>query len=243
MNRTYDDETLMAFADGALDEPLFSQVAADIEADAELAARLDALVMGKDLARAVYRPLAQAPVPRKLRQNVEAAIAAAEGGKVVPLRRRVSFGSWQGMAAAAAVACVVAGPVGFLLGQGGGAPQPLIATGPMEARLAEVAAAVPSGGEAVLADGTRFLPIASFEDGAGRFCREFELMGETAALAVACRPEEGWQVEMALAIPGEDGAFRPASSLPVLESYLSTIGAGAPMSVDEERAALEEVRR
>jgi len=62
MNRTYDDDTLMAFADGALEEPLFSQVAADVEADAELAARLDALVMGKDLARAVYQPLAEVHV-------------------------------------------------------------------------------------------------------------------------------------------------------------------------------------
>ncbi|WP_052731687.1 anti-sigma factor family protein [Devosia geojensis] len=238
MNRTYDDETLMAFADGALEEPLFSQVAADIEADADLAARLDALVMGKDLARAVYRPLAQVPVPRKLRQNVEAAIAAAEGGKVVPLRRRVAFGSWQGMAAAAAIACVVAGPVGYFLGQGGGEDRPLVATGPVEGALADLIGTIPSGGEAVLADGTRFLPIASFEDQAGRLCREFELMGETAALAVACRPADVWQVEMALAIPGEDGDYRPASSLPVLESYLSAIGAGAPMSTEEERAAL-----
>jgi len=113
----------------------------------------------------------------------------------------------------------------------------------VEGPLADLIGTIPSGGEAVLADGTRFLPIASFEDEAGRFCREFELQGETAALAVACRPPEGWRVEMALAIPGEDGDYRPASSLPVLESYLSSIGAGAPMGTDEERAALEENRR
>ena len=238
MNRTYDDDTLMAFADGALEEPLFSQVAADVEADAELAARLDALVMGKDLARAVYQPLAEVPVPGKLRQGVEAAIARAEGGKVVPLRRRLPVGSWRRMAAAAAIACVVAGPIGYFLGQGGGEDRPLVATGPVDGALADVIGTMPSGGEAVLADGTRFLPIASFEDEAGRLCREFELMGETAALAVACLPAGVWQVEVALAIPVEDENYRPASSLPVLESYLSAIGAGAPMSAEEERAAL-----
>ncbi|UXN74074.1 hypothetical protein N8D56_01785 [Devosia sp. A8/3-2] len=54
--KNYDDETLMAFADGQLDEPDFSELAAAIEAEPALAERLELLVLGKDLAKAVYAP-------------------------------------------------------------------------------------------------------------------------------------------------------------------------------------------
>ena len=49
MTAHYSDETLMAFADGMLDEPMFSAVAEAVDGDPALAARLEQLVDGAAL--------------------------------------------------------------------------------------------------------------------------------------------------------------------------------------------------
>ena len=89
MTQSFDDTELMAFADGVLDEPRFSEVAAAIEADPRLAERLELIVAGGKAAGAVFAPLAGLPLPGELTARVKAAIAAHEG-RVVPFRRRAA---------------------------------------------------------------------------------------------------------------------------------------------------------
>ena len=77
MTAHYSDETLMAFADGMLDEPLFSAVAEAVDRDPALAARLEQLVDGAALARQGFAPLLQ-PVPPELEASVKAMITRQE---------------------------------------------------------------------------------------------------------------------------------------------------------------------
>lgn len=226
----------MAFADGAIEEPRFSAIAAAIESDPELARRLELLVAGGEAARAVFGPLADRPVPDRLRRRVETAIAAAETTKVVPFRRVHSRPAWQAAAIAASVAVVLAAPAGFFFARTGedlsiAAGQPLAPA--MVAQLETLA----SGAEAMLGTAT-LRPVATFTDASQNLCREFEFDREVTTVAVACRSDDSWQVAIAIDAPPADDGYAPASSLAALDAFLDSIGAGPPMSPEEERQAL-----
>lgn len=235
MTRSFDDDELMAFCDGALDEPGFSQVAAAIEADPALAQRLEMLVAGGNAARAVYGPLVDRPVPAKLRRGVEQAIADASASKIVsfspPQRRWV----WQSVALAASVAAVLAGPAGYFLARTEG---PLIAVGQQLASpLAAHLETLPSGDEARIGVAT-LRPIASFTDAARNLCREFEVDSDFTTVAVACRNKGGWRVAIAIDAPAADDGYAPASSLAALDAFLESIGASSPLSPEAEQQVL-----
>jgi hypothetical protein len=230
MSKAFDDEELMAFADGALNEPRFSEIATAIEADPDLARRLEELVVGGKAARALYGPLADRPVPARLRSAVTTAIAAAER------RARPARVAWQ-IAAAAVLAAVIAGPLGYLLA-GNPAETPLVAVGrPLAPALAAEIEALPSGGEGRL-DGTIVRPIATFVDASQALCREFELDSAVTTVAVACRDGAEWRVAIAIDAPPAGNDYAPASSLAALDAYLDSVGAGPPLPPDEEREAL-----
>lgn len=230
---TIDDETLMAFADGELPEPGFSEVATAVEADEALAARLHALVLGKDAAKAAFAPLLAQPVPASLRRGVAAAIRAA--GR--PVRSRWSGRPMQ-LAAAAAIAVVIAAPASYLLGSSGSPGSPVVAGLAAPAALDAALDTVPSGGDAAITGDTTMVAIATFADGAGVLCREVELLGPAELLVVACRDGDGWGVRLAVAIPSADGLYLPAGGLDAAGAYLAAINAGPPLSPDAERAAL-----
>jgi hypothetical protein len=236
MNRITDEE-LMAFADGALDEPRFSDVAGAVEADPEIAARLEELVVGGRAAAAVYAGLAEVPVPARLTRSV-ADIEAAS--RVVPfpaqrLPRALSY------AMAAGVAALIAVPVGYLIGQGS-APVPLVAAGPpLGPLLAAELGRLPSGQDARLPGGDVVRAIATFADGEGQLCREFEVDGALATVAVACRTETEWRVAIAIDAPVAADGYAPASSIAALDAFLGAIAAGAPMNEAEELAALAQL--
>lgn len=229
---TFTDEELMAFADGALDEPRFTEIAVALETDPALAERLEQLVVGGSAAKALYGPLADTPVPPELRDSVEAAIAAST---VVPFRR--SAPRWMPMAIAAAVATLLVGPIAYLAGRGTGTA-PLIAVGqPVAPVLAAELGRLPSGAEVRLADAT-IRPIASFTDAASKLCREFELDAALTTVAVACREADQWRVAIAIDAPPAGDGYAPASSLAALDAFLQSIEAGPPLSPTAEVEAL-----
>jgi anti-sigma factor RsiW len=242
MTRSYGDEELMAFADGQLDEPLFSEIADAVETDPALAERLELLVLGKDLSKAVYGPLADAPVPARLTQAVRGAVVARE--RATKPERAPLSAAWTGIsgwAIAAAIGAVVAGPLGFLLANSSPSSQGigLQIGAPLSAEVAGYVGAVPSGGEQALADGTLLRPVATFNDASGTLCREFELDGASAIVAVACDQQDQWRVTFALAAPvGQDG-YAPAGALEALDAYLASVGATSPMPLEQEAAALQ----
>jgi hypothetical protein len=233
MTQSFDDTELMAFADGVLEEPRFSEVAAAIEADPALAERLELIVAGGKAAEAVFAGLADLPVPDRLTARVDAAIAAREG-KVVPFRRRAR--AWVPVLAAAAIAAIAVGPVAYLAG--GVRDAPLVAIGtPLGPTLTAELARLPSGTEARLGSAV-LRPIATFTDASATLCREFEVDGPLTTVAVACRSGAEWRVAIAIDAPPADDGYAPASSLAALDAFLGSIDAGPPLPPEAEAEAL-----
>jgi hypothetical protein len=207
------DETLMAYADGELDEEAGAAVALAIAADAELAARVRQHQALRGDVFAAFAPILDEPVPARL--NAAAAgvvdLGAARAARLnaAAPRRRWAWPEWGAMAATLLVG-VLAGSVGSLSLKGGEAPASiagvdgaLYADGVLASALSEqLAAAGPS------AQGIRI--GVSFVGSDGHYCRSF-IMGQGAGLA--CRQGNRWQLPvMTQADKQASGAYQQAGS-------------------------------
>ncbi|MGE0726277.1 MAG: anti-sigma factor, partial [Alphaproteobacteria bacterium] len=107
--RRFDDETLVAFVDGELDEDKRAAVASAIETDPETAARVRAFRDSAVLVRAAFADVVDEPVPDRLIQAARG--RPAEGAAVVPLRRRggMSLRHWLALPLAASLAALAIG--------------------------------------------------------------------------------------------------------------------------------------
>jgi hypothetical protein len=244
----FDDETLMAFADGELDDETSAAVEAALAADPALAERVAALAGARDSVRDLYAPLAETPVPAALAGRVEAMAAAARQPAApvaapIDLAERRATRSRMAMAwplaMAASVGAVIAGPIGWLV-RGESEPSADVIVGAsVPPALGRALDTVPSGREIALAGTDRVRAIATFEDADGTLCREFEIDRDLAVVAVACRAEDAWRVAFSVEAPLADG-YAPASSIAALDAWMEAVSAGQPMSPDEEAATLAE---
>lgn len=248
---TISDEKLMAYADGELPPDEAAEVERAIAEDEALAAKVAVFA---DVRREVKRALDAAPdVPDALVAKVRALAeadraihrAGIEPGKVIDLAsRRRTVPLWQ-LPAAAAVALAIGIASGWFARPGGETADGLAVAGLSDPAIAEALETVAAGARIDLGGGAEFAAIATFRDGEGQLCREFEHDREDGAtvVAVACRGETAWDVRFAVAAAAEgDQGYAPASSLETLDAYLSAMGAGAPLSDKEERTALDALR-
>lgn len=244
------DERLMAYADGVLPPDEAAEVERAIAEDEDLAAKVAVFADSRAM---VKRALGAAPpVPDKLAASIRALAEAdaakrkppAGSAKVIDLaarRRTVPF--WQ-LPLAASVALAV-GAFGGWLGKPESDAGGLAVAMVDEPALVEALAGVKSGETREIGEGVGFTAIASFRDGAGQLCREFEQdrVGGDTVVAVACREDDAWSVRFAVAAAAsDDSGYAPASSLDTLDAWLSAIEAGAPLSEDEEAKALADLR-
>ncbi|WP_411840186.1 anti-sigma factor family protein [Paracoccus sp. ME4] len=217
------DEMLMALADGELDPTTAERLWTRIAEDPALADRFARFADSRAALRAAYPA---EPVP----DHLIAAIMAAEtpAATVVPFRPRAVASPVRWAMAASVLLAVGLG--GFLIGRG--LPQ---APGGGLAIAAAALSAVPTGGEALLPDGTPARALASFETDLG-LCR---LIETTAERGLTCRDADGWSV--ALAVPGAQDDYRPASELGtgLIDAALDQIGAGAALDPAAEAALLD----
>lgn len=231
------DEVLMAYADGALPPEEARRLAARIAGDAALAARLAPFVGTRDaLAGLARRDADQVALPPALQARLTARMAQAGAAEVrsdkvvafVPRPAR-PIPLWSG-ALAASLALAIGLGAGLMLGQGGGAP-----VSPLAAALDTL----PSGGVARLPDGSDVRVIASFVSAEGALCREYEVARGAGmqSVEVACDAGSGWEVQLMLALSGSEG-YAPASAPELLDLYYEQSAAGAPLSPEEEAAAL-----
>ncbi|MFN4202817.1 MAG: anti-sigma factor family protein [Tabrizicola sp.] len=245
-----DDERLMAYADGALPPDEAAEIERLIAADEELAAKVAVFADSRAL---VKRALGAAPpVPDSLADTIRAMAAADAARRQAPSgsaqvidlaarRRTVPF--WQ-LPLAASVAMAV-GVLGGWLGKPEGMGADGLAVAIVdEAALIEALNGVKSGESRKIAEDVEFTAVASFRDGAGQLCREFrqDRAGGDPVVAVACHTDAAWTVRLAMATPASGTGYAPASSLDTLDAWLATVEAGAPMSDDEEAAALASLR-
>lgn len=237
----FDDATLMAHADGALDAETSQRVEAAAASDPAVAARIRMFRETGALLSALGANRAEEALPADLAARVERTLAAAhKTDTVLPFPTHGS--SWRPMALAASVALVV-GAVGGLL-----ASLALMGPEPVGPPIAVVSApgldavldTLPAGARAELGEGSLEI-VSSFRSGDGAFCREFELDDPDSGgiISIACRAESGWVTRFAIRTAGSDGAnYVPASSLAPLDAFLAAIDAGPPLSVEDEATEL-----
>lgn len=246
MNDVMTDEELMAFADGALAPDRARAVQRAIDADPGLARRV---AMFRDTSALLgdFGAAQPSDIPETVLARIQELSAGTGAAQVVDLAghrkaRRVPF--WQlPLAASIFLALGVTGALMLRPAGPGGAPGQLasLESAPVLAALQDL----PSGDERVLAGAGRVAMIASFTNGEGEFCREFELAppeGRT-VVSVSCHDGTAWGLRLAvMAAPVDAGGYVPASSLGTLDAYLEATGAAAPMNGDEEAAALQRLR-
>jgi hypothetical protein len=239
----FDDETLMAFADGELDEARSLALEEALADDEALAERLAVFFDSSRLVGDALKPLIDEPVPEALTASVQRMVQEAGQKAAAPQDNIVSFParpkaaaakpatySWL-MPIAASLVAVITGVIGFTLGR----------MGPSATDSgAEIAAALDrevSGRDVTL--GTAVLHVvATFRDERGELCREYRLTQPASSTqTVACRQDGAWTTRLALTTPQAEG-YVPASAQETVDAYLASIQAGAPLSAEEERKAL-----
>jgi len=219
-----DDDLLMAYADGELDEVSRARVERAIAEDPALRARLDQQRRLRATLAAHYGPTAQEEVPERLRAMLETnVVALAPRPRPRPL--------WQGLTALAAslvlglaigrAVLAPAGPIGMENGT-------LVARGPLaEALDVQLASAQP-------ADSATRIGI-SFAATDGRLCRTFESAGVS---GLACHGDSGWELRMAaVAAGGPRGDFRQAGSDAQVLAAAQEMMAGEALDAAGERRA------
>jgi negative regulator of sigma E activity len=258
---TIPDETLMAFADGELDDHESERVAHAMEASPALAERVEMFMASRERVRGAYASVIAEPVPERLLQAAlgDAAgqrpdirssnMAAAETAAVVPFERPVAGSSrmaqrrWLPVALAASVAAVAAGLVGYIGGHGRGAPTNAVAAlfGTPGA-VAELLTATADGER-------RELPVAglvasvagTYRMADQRLCRTLDLnhaASGTGAQALACRGASGWRLEVAMPREPDNGTFRPAAAGASIEAVLDAGGASDALAKAEVDALI-----
>jgi anti-sigma factor RsiW len=247
------DEILMAYADGELDEAKSQEIAADISKSPALARKVEMFRQSRRLAKDAFAPLENEKVPDALLASIKAEIAEHEKPAAPAIKQfpktplpLAANDNWRRWAAAASLAVLLAGGIGYFFGQqsGSSADAPRFALEqPVGEAIGQRLARLPSGAEETW-DDRRLKMIASFADASGRLCREFEYhaISKDTFVAVACRADDNWQLTFAVEAPPSDGSYAPASSMQALDAYVSAIGADTSMTADQEKAALTGLR-
>lgn len=227
-----DDETLMALADGELDEAEAAHASAAIANDPDAQARLRRFTETRARLRALTAETQAALSNDALIGRIRAASLAPQAASVVATSAPVPANTNRTplAALAAALAAVVVGIGWWQMGSGpAGLPQ------------AEIAALdrLPSGEAVTLDDGRELTVIASYRTAAGDFCREYETaQGNALAVGVACRQDGAWQQQFASNMLTTEGYVPASGDISVLDDWLAETGAGEPLTLEDEAAAL-----
>lgn len=246
----FNDETLVAFADGELDDATAARLEDALEKDEALAARLAVFLDSRIAVASALQPLIHEPVPDALTAAVQQMAENAKIPKTTMDDNVVAFHQKQATSAppgrktwlmpiAASLVAVIAGVGGFLVGREiGPPPAPNVNTAVSAALDREL-----SGRDVALGpSGDSLHVISSFRDERGDLCREYELRRPTGnTISIACREDGAWMTRLALSAPRTDG-YTPASAQETIDAYLTSIHAGAPLSPEEEEKALAELR-
>jgi hypothetical protein len=242
----YDDETLMAYADGELDEATSAEISAAIEQDPELARRVARHRALRGEIAGAFAGVIDQPVPDHLRiaaggpRNEEASAQQSRRGNVVqfPARgSRVGAARWRGREWTAMAASLVLGGLiawQFTARNAGdlGAPGgPLVARGELARALESQLASSPPENSPVRIG-------LSFKATDGSYCRSFVSQASSAA-GLACREGSHWRVAFLESIDAAGPGMRQAATAltPALLQAVQSRIDGEALDAAGERAA------
>jgi hypothetical protein len=247
----YDDDTLMAYADGELDPALRAQIEAAIAKDPGLALRVqEHRALRAKMAGAFSRVMDQ-PVPERLesaaRGGARADVPARGNVLKFPARSaRAPSPPWRAREWIAMAASLLVGVLlswrflapdsgAFETGKNG-----LLARGELARALETQLASEQSGQERVLIGLT-------FKAHDGSYCRSFVLRAARTA-GLACRAGSGWQVpatDSSLELEGEmqqAGSALPPSILRIIEARMEGAALDAEGEKNAQQGAWDPVR-
>jgi hypothetical protein len=235
----YDDETLMAYADGELDDLLKAEISAAIERDPALALRVQQHRALRARVAAAYSAVLEQPLPERLRA---AAGGSQRRGDVLPFPARTSAPEARRRATREWAALAASLVLGMLLSW------QFIAPSRSELVTASDGALVARGAlartlDSQLANSQRPEdPVRiglTFRSQDGSYCRSFTLT-QAATAGLACRVSGEWRIPVTAAVPSSETGVRQASSLPpaVLSAIEARIDGDALDAAGEESARL-----
>lgn len=247
MNRQeFGDETLVAFADGELDEAVVPALQDALKSDPALMKRLEVFVVTRDRLKSSLGPVANERVPDRLTDFVMRGSASTEQSRPArdPSDHR-RFMSRFAAPIAAAIACLIAGAGGYLVGSRGvrdSGPGLAGMTAASEPELRRLLSTSPDGAAASWSTSSRGGEITvngTYRTRTG-FCRSFSV-SERSGMAgraggVACLGPVGWQTQVIAAERASDGAVAPASSAgQAVDAFLDAAEAGEPLDATAVR--------
>jgi anti-sigma factor RsiW len=248
------EETLNAYVDGELSADERRLVEAHLAVDPDARAFVETLRRVNDLAAEAMAELVP-PAPQALIDRINAIpvpppVQRATEPIAFPVRRaRQTTISYYAMAAS--VVLVAAAALTYVLKVGSPRDALLLAKGnvPLGSAVAELLEGGRSGQSApVSAPGAatgRAMLAATFQDQAGRYCRELEVSAGATEIptsaSIACRSTEGaWSIEGSVALAGASGDAAPdyvpsgSSNDEPLGPLLQSLGMGKALSTSEE---------
>jgi hypothetical protein len=236
---TFNDETVIAYVDGELDEPTRAAVDAALASDPALAQRVAQHRALRERVQKEFAPVLREAVPERLMAATRGISATAGASNIIPLkhtpRARWSWPQWGAIAASLFIGILIAP---FLWRQPTGAVDirsgRILATGTLAQALSQQLA----GNQA--ADTPVHVGI-SFVSRSGNYCRTFILRDRNTLGGIACR-EQGHWILTALAnapSPNTSGEYRPAASSlpPSIAQTVTDLIAGEPLDANAEASA------
>lgn len=239
---TFNEETLIAYADGELDAATRAALEAAAAGDPQLAARIARHRALRARLEDAFAPVLTEPVPERLLASVRGEMPLPGASNVVRLeparRARWSWPEWGAIAASLIVGALLS-PL-LLNPRAGNEPFDtraghMLASGPLAHALSGQLASAQSPGAPVQIG-------VSFRDKSGGYCRTFVLRDSQSLAGLACRESSAWQVvTLARSAPpgAADGTYQQAGSAlpPAVAGTLDELIAGEPLDAAAEAAA------
>lgn len=239
----YDDETLMAYADGELEPAQRAEIDAVLQRDPMLARRVERHRALRAEVAGAFSPVIESPVPERLVNFARggAAAAAPRSGKVLqfPARAAPAPGprwrarEWAAMAASLFVGVLISWRL-FAPADSGivvAGKDALLARGELAKALESQLASGQGGDEPVLIGLT-------FKSRDGAYCRTFTLRSASTS-GLACRVGPDWQVPAIDSSSMPQGQMQQAGSA-LNPAILQALGAridGEPLDAEQEKNA------
>lgn len=251
------DETLMAYADGALPDAEAASVASALEHDTEARAIVAEFRRTAERARAAYAEIMTEPVPDSLVRTVLGTEPRAANVVDMVRGRKPRSQIWRmALPLAASVALLIGVAATLLLRELPAAHSIALGPVPTATPLAELLEIKASGVSVAqtrgAAEGEKHLMVvATFRDRKARICREIEVLDANmqAKLAgAACRDSASgtWIVEgvarIASAPVSQGSTFAPSGTdeKDALDGLLAVLGASKALTADEEQRLIAQ---